>query len=141
MKIHVEQEILQENKYQADQNRAQFGRILVVNLIGSPGCGKTTLLEQMLNALKDEYRIAVIEGDIYTAKDAARIEKCNILAPYTAFDMDSAIRDIHCLNENAPILPLSAIKNQNFDSWLNWLRNVVQNKKESRGDTVRVNQR
>lgn len=78
MKVHMEQEILQENEHQAEQNRAQFGKTLVVNLIGSPGCGKTTLLEKTLAALKDEFRMAVIEGDIYTTRDAQRIEVCGV---------------------------------------------------------------
>ena len=78
MKVHMEQEILQENAHQAEENRTQFGKTLVVNLIGSPGCGKTTLLEKTLAALQREYRMAVIEGDIYTTKDAQRIEVCGV---------------------------------------------------------------
>lgn len=74
MKVYMEQDILQENERQAEENRARFGAVLVVNLIGSPGCGKTTLLEQTIAALSDELRLAVIEGDIYTTKDAERIE-------------------------------------------------------------------
>lgn len=78
MKVHMEQEILLENENQAKENRSLFGRTLVINLIGSPGCGKTTLLEKTLKALKDEFRMAVIEGDIYTTKDALRIEACSV---------------------------------------------------------------
>ena len=51
MKVHMEQEILQENEKQAEENRTLFGSVLVVNLIGSPGCGKTTLLEHTAAAL------------------------------------------------------------------------------------------
>ncbi len=78
MKVYLEQEILQENEHQAEENRARFGGVFVVNLIGSPGCGKTTLLEKTLTALKEEFRMAVIEGDIYTTKDARRIEACGV---------------------------------------------------------------
>ncbi len=78
MKVYMEQEILQENARQAEDNRALFGKTLVVNLIGSPGCGKTTLLEKTLAALGKEFRMAVIEGDIYTTKDAQRIEACGV---------------------------------------------------------------
>lgn len=74
MKVRMEQEILQENAHQAEENRRLFRRILTVNLIGSPGCGKTTLLEKTLEALAGEFRMAVIEGDIYTTKDAQRIQ-------------------------------------------------------------------
>jgi hydrogenase nickel incorporation protein HypB len=51
---------------------------LVVNLIGSTGSGKTTLLEAPLPRLRDDARILVIEGDIETANDAARIEAIGI---------------------------------------------------------------
>lgn len=49
--------------------------IFVLNLLGSPGCGKTTLLEKTIGALKDDIKLAVIEGDLFTSKDAERIEK------------------------------------------------------------------
>ena len=110
MKVHMEQEILQENEKQAEENRALFGSVLVVNLIGSPGCGKTTLLEHTAAALSGEVRMAVIEGDIYTTKDAERIEKlglgvvqvntaggCHLSAEITAkaaHDLDLAHLDI-----------------------------------------------
>ena len=47
--------------------------IFAINLLGSPGCGKTSLVEQTVRLLRDEYKIAVIEGDLYTSKDADRI--------------------------------------------------------------------
>ena len=74
MKVILEREILLENEHQAEQNRTRFGKTLVINLIGSPGCGKTTLLEKTIDVLSGELRMAVIEGDIYTTKDAERIE-------------------------------------------------------------------
>ena len=74
MKVILEREILLENEHQAEQNRARFGKTLVINIIGSPGCGKTTLLEKTIDVLSNELRMAVIEGDIYTTKDAERIE-------------------------------------------------------------------
>ncbi|MGI6092815.1 MAG: hydrogenase nickel incorporation protein HypB [Negativicutes bacterium] len=49
--------------------------IFVLNLLGSPGCGKTTLLEKTIAALKGELSLAVIEGDLFTSKDAERIEQ------------------------------------------------------------------
>jgi len=50
----------------------------MVNLIGSPGAGKTALLEATLGALKDSFKVAVIEGDIATTRDAERIAKKNV---------------------------------------------------------------
>lgn len=48
--------------------------IYVINLMSSPGSGKTSLLELVIAKLKNDIDIAVIEGDIYTTKDAERIE-------------------------------------------------------------------
>lgn len=48
--------------------------IYILNMMSSPGSGKTSVLEKVISKLKDEIRIAVIEGDLYTTKDAARIE-------------------------------------------------------------------
>jgi hydrogenase nickel incorporation protein HypB len=49
--------------------------IFTLNLLGSPGSGKTSLLENTIAALKDEVRMAVIEGDLFTDKDAERIAR------------------------------------------------------------------
>lgn len=48
--------------------------IFAINLMSSPGSGKTSILEKLIDKLKGEIRIGVIEGDIYTTKDAERIE-------------------------------------------------------------------
>jgi hydrogenase nickel incorporation protein HypB len=50
----------------------------MVNIISSPGAGKTTLLERTCEALGEKFRIAVIEGDITTDRDAQRLKKYNI---------------------------------------------------------------
>ena len=50
----------------------------MVNLIGSPGSGKTTLLERAVLRLRDEQRVAVLEGDIATTRDAERIAALDI---------------------------------------------------------------
>jgi len=67
--------LLDENDAQAQRNRAHFAahRVLVVNLMSSPGAGKTLLLESTIDALRGELQIAVIEGDLETENDAARI--------------------------------------------------------------------
>ena len=78
MKVVVKADILGRNEATAAENAALFARhgIYALNLLGSPGCGKTSLLEQTLAALGKELRMAVIEGDLFTTKDAARIERC-----------------------------------------------------------------
>ncbi|MFZ5482880.1 MAG: hydrogenase nickel incorporation protein HypB [Pseudomonadota bacterium] len=73
--ISVLQGLLKKNDDQAAHNRAHFDSrgILALNLMSSPGSGKTALLEATIRALKDEFRIAVIEGDLETENDAERI--------------------------------------------------------------------
>ena len=78
MKVVVKADILGRNESAAAENAALFARhgIYALNLLGSPGSGKTSLLEQTLKALGADLRMAVIEGDLFTSKDAARIEAC-----------------------------------------------------------------
>ena len=73
--VEVLQGLLSENDRQADHNRAHFDRhgVLAVNLMSSPGSGKTALLESTLDALAGRLRVAVIEGDLETENDAERI--------------------------------------------------------------------
>ena len=80
MEVNVMQDILGKNDALADAMKADFAarRIFVLNLMGSPGSGKTTLMEATLRALSGEMRIAVIEGDLFTSKDADRIGACGV---------------------------------------------------------------
>jgi hydrogenase nickel incorporation protein HypB len=73
--IEVLQDLLAANNQAAEHNRAHLNHhgVLALNLMSSPGAGKTALLEATIDALGDEYRIAVIEGDLETENDAARI--------------------------------------------------------------------
>ena len=72
--------ILGANDEVAALNRKNFSErgVVVMNLMGSPGSGKTTLLEKTLTYLADKIKIAVIEGDLFTAKDAERIERAGV---------------------------------------------------------------
>ena len=67
--------LLHENDHAAAHNREHFDRhnVLVVNLMSSPGAGKTSLLEATIEALDGDLGIAVIEGDLETENDASRI--------------------------------------------------------------------
>lgn len=75
--IRMEASILGANDLLARRNRGIFARqgTLVVNLMSSPGSGKTTVLERSIDHLHDRLRLGVIEGDLYTDQDARRIEK------------------------------------------------------------------
>jgi len=74
--IKVITNILKTNDEVTTRNKKLLDdkNIYVVNLMSSPGSGKTSILEKVIGRLKNEIRIAVIEGDIYTTKDAQRIE-------------------------------------------------------------------
>ncbi len=75
MEIKVLKNIMERNASQAADNRVLFDNhgILAVNIMSSPGAGKTTILEKTIDELKDRFAIAVIEGDLMTSKDAERI--------------------------------------------------------------------
>ena len=73
--IEVLAGLLHENDHQAGHNREHFDRhgVLAVNLMSSPGSGKTALLEATIDAIGGELAIAVVEGDLETENDAERI--------------------------------------------------------------------
>jgi len=80
--IDVLQNLLSENDRQAGHNRAHFDQhgVLAINLMSSPGAGKTSLLEHSIDALAGRYRLAVIEGDLETENDARRIRDKGVTA-------------------------------------------------------------
>jgi hydrogenase nickel incorporation protein HypB len=82
MKINVMQEVLQANDRIAEENRQLFkkNRNLVLNLMSSPGAGKTSLLEKTAEKLAGKLRLGVVVGDIETTRDADRIAKHNVPA-------------------------------------------------------------
>jgi len=77
VQVNLQSNILGANDLLARKNRSIFQERgqLVINLMSSPGSGKTTILERTIEKLKDQIRIGVIEGDLYTDEDAKRIEQ------------------------------------------------------------------
>ena len=75
--IEVEMDILGKNNLLAERNRGYFEakNILALNLVSSPGSGKTSLLERTIKDLGKEIKFYVIEGDQQTMNDANRIDK------------------------------------------------------------------
>lgn len=73
--VEVLQDLLDANDHEAAHNREHFERhgVTAINLMSSPGAGKTALLEATIDSLGDEFRIAVVEGDLETENDAERI--------------------------------------------------------------------
>ena len=80
--ISIEKDILSKNNAYADANRARFkaAGVFALNFMSSPGSGKTTLLVRTIEALKDRFPIAVIEGDQQTSNDAERIRATGVKA-------------------------------------------------------------
>jgi hydrogenase nickel incorporation protein HypB len=80
MKIVAAKQILKANDQLAAENRQRFEDrgVLGVNLVGSPGCGKTTLLEGLFRRLRGRVAPAVIEGDIAGQIDADRMSAMGI---------------------------------------------------------------
>jgi len=78
--IKIVTNILDANNRIAEENRRAFAaaRVHVINIISSPGTGKTTLLEATLKHLLPKFKIGVIEGDIATTNDAQRIAAFNV---------------------------------------------------------------
>jgi hydrogenase nickel incorporation protein HypB len=74
--------LLHENDHVAQHNREHFNahQVVAINLMSSPGAGKTSLLEASIAALGDEFRMAVIEGDLETENDAKRIRNHGVTA-------------------------------------------------------------
>jgi hydrogenase nickel incorporation protein HypB len=78
--ITIERKVLEKNDEIARQNRELLARhgIFAINLVSSPGAGKTSLLERTLERLRGAVRIGVIEGDVQTDLDAQRIARLDV---------------------------------------------------------------
>lgn len=79
-KISIEQDILLQNNLLAERNRGYFDakNIFCLNLMSSPGAGKTALLEETIRRIKDKTSIYVVEGDQQTSNDADRIAALDV---------------------------------------------------------------
>ncbi len=79
-RVAMKSPVMKRNDDAAERNRKVFSEsgLLCLNLMSSPGAGKTTLLERLAEKLGD--RLAVIEGDVQTRRDAERIEKAGAYA-------------------------------------------------------------
>jgi hydrogenase nickel incorporation protein HypB len=77
--ITIERKVLEKNDEIARQNRSLLERhsIFAINIVSSPGAGKTSLLERTLEELGDTLKISVIEGDVSTDIDAQRVARFN----------------------------------------------------------------
>jgi hydrogenase nickel incorporation protein HypB len=108
--IEVLAGLLHENDHQAAHNREHLDRhgVLAVNLMSSPGSGKTCLLEATIDALGGEMRIGVIEGDLETENDARRIRAKGVPAVQVTTGQACHL-DAHMVHEALHNLDLDSI--------------------------------
>lgn len=80
--VTLETGIMEANEQLAAHNRELYDAqgISVINLMSAPGAGKTSVLEQTIQRMKDDYRLGVIEGDLMTTMDADRISALGVPA-------------------------------------------------------------
>ena len=107
MKVKVVTRILEANERLAEENRKRFKEagVFVVNLMGAPGAGKTSLLEKTILELKKRVRIGVIEGDIAGTDDAERIHAAGV--PVVQINTGGACHlDANMISEVLPDIPL-----------------------------------
>ena len=108
--IKVVKNILDANNRIANENRKLFDEknIFVINLMSSPGAGKTSFLMKIIPELKKKYKVGVIEGDIQNTYDAEQIAKLNV--PVVQINTGGACHiDGNMVKEALPDLPLDEI--------------------------------
>jgi len=80
--ITIERKVLEKNDQIAQKNRDDFNthNVYTINVVSSPGSGKTSILEQTIGHLKGKLNLSVIEGDVQTDNDARRISALDVPA-------------------------------------------------------------
>ena len=80
--ITIERKVLEKNDQIAQKNRDDFSsnKVFTINVVSSPGSGKTSILEKTIGHLKGKLSISVIEGDVQTDNDARRISALDVPA-------------------------------------------------------------
>ncbi|MBL7052436.1 MAG: hydrogenase nickel incorporation protein HypB [Candidatus Marinimicrobia bacterium] len=110
--VELHEDIMSKNEIYALENRKYFdeNQIFALNFVSSPGSGKTTILEKTITACKDNFPIAVIEGDQQTELDAERIRHAGAQAiqintgagcHLDAHQIGHAIQDLEILQHSA----------------------------------------
>ena len=95
--VEVQQRLLASNDRTASHNREHFREhgVFAINLMGSPGAGKTALLEATARRTGGRLRVAAVSGDLETDRDAARLVKAGVparaITTGTACHLDAAL--------------------------------------------------
>ncbi|MBC9784661.1 hydrogenase nickel incorporation protein HypB [Heliobacterium chlorum] len=133
--IKLGHNLLGTNQTVAEENREKLRQkgVYFLNLMSSPGAGKTTLLEKTLALVKDRLKVAVIEGDVATTKDAERVARQGIpvvqINTHGACHLDAAmVRDVL---DNFPLEQLDLLIVENVG-------NLVCPAEFDLGETVKV---
>ncbi|MFN7928877.1 MAG: hydrogenase nickel incorporation protein HypB [Blastocatellia bacterium] len=111
--VVVDTHILQQNESLAAHNHAHFvaQHVFVVNLMSAPGAGKTSVLEQTIRCLKNDFRLGVIEGDLMTTFDADRISALGVpalqITTGSICHLDAQM--IHRALDSFPLAPLDLL--------------------------------
>ncbi len=81
-RVELEKKVISENERLAQANREKYARegTFVINLVSSPGSGKTSLIEETVKRIKDDFRVLVLTGDIMTENDAKRVARHGVEA-------------------------------------------------------------
>ena len=109
-RIDLQKKVLSKNDAIAESLKDIFRRekIFVINLISSPGSGKTSLLEKIIPLMKESFSCGVLEGDVQTENDAKRIEKLNIPV-HQIITCGACHLDAQMVMEHIDMLPLKEI--------------------------------
>ncbi len=112
--IKIVRRVLDANEAMAEQNRKAFAAkgVFVLNMMSSPGSGKTTTLVKTLNRIKNEIKSAVIVGDICTTNDADRLSETGV--PVVQINTDAFGGDCH-LTANAILNAYESISHEEFE--------------------------
>jgi hydrogenase nickel incorporation protein HypB len=108
--VEIQESILAKNDHTARHNRQHFAErgVVALNLMGSPGCGKTALLEATAGATDGRLRLGALSGDLETDRDAARLQAAGIPAASITtgsachLDAEMVHRALHQLSWRGP---------------------------------------
>lgn len=109
--LTIQRKVLEKNDEIADRNRSLFAGkgLFVLNVVSSPGSGKTSLLERTIATLRGRIPLAVIEGDVQTDFDAQRVARLNV--PVVQIVTNGGCHlEAHLIEDAIPALPLDSVK-------------------------------
>ena len=109
--LTIERKVLEKNDEIAARNRELFARrgLFVLNVVSSPGSGKTSLLERTIATLRGKIPLAVVEGDVQTDLDAQRVARYSV--PVVQIVTNGGCHlEAHLIEDALASLPLDSVK-------------------------------